>query len=58
MNKLRLDLESLAVDSFPVENASPGSRGTVQAHDVRTQEPGHTCFYTCGSAGPFICCTG
>jgi hypothetical protein len=57
MNKIRLDLDSLAVDSFPTDATSPGAGGTVKAHEAKTQEPAHTCFYTCGS-NPFICCTG
>jgi hypothetical protein len=57
MNKIRLDLDSLSVDSFPTGDDSPEARGTVKAHEAKTQEPAHTCFYTCGS-NPFICCTG
>jgi hypothetical protein len=57
MNKIRLDLDSLSVDSFPTGDDSPDARGTVRAHAVRTREPAYTCAYTCGS-NPFICCTG
>jgi len=56
MNKLRLDLDSLTVDSFGADDA-PEPRGTVNAH-AGTQQPAHTCFYTCGSDVHFICCTG
>lgn len=56
MNKIRLDLDSLTVDSFPTgEGATP--RGTVNAN-AGTREPAHTCAYTCGSDIHFLCCTG
>lgn len=54
MEKKRLDLDSLEVDSFATD--APGddtARGLVQ-----TQQPAYTCAYTCGSRVIFICCTG
>ncbi len=57
MQKIRLDLDSLTVDSFPTDSAGAEPLGTVRAH-AGTQQPAHTCFYTCGSDVHFICCTG
>lgn len=57
MEKIRLDVDSLTVDSFPTHPAAGEARGTVRAHDG-TQQPAHTCAYTCGSHVHFICCTG
>lgn len=34
MKKLKLDLESLAVDSFDTRAEEQGERGTVQAHGI------------------------
>ncbi|HET7233340.1 MAG TPA: hypothetical protein VFJ16_25235 [Longimicrobium sp.] len=56
MIKIRLDLDSLTVVSFPT-HAREEARGTVNAH-AGTQQPAHTCAYTCGSDIHFICCTG
>jgi len=58
MEKLRLDLDTLAVESFPTADVDAAARGTVRANAAGTQEPAHTCFYTCGSDIHFICCTG
>ena len=57
MEKTRLDLDSLEVESFATEAAEAETRGTVHAH-ARTVEPAYTCGYTCGSRVIFICCTG
>jgi hypothetical protein len=56
MEKIRLDLDTLAVESFPTGDED-GARGTVRAHGG-TQQPAHTCAYTCGSDIHFLCCTG
>ena len=58
MEKIRLDLDALAVESFPTGKDGEASRGTVRANAAGTQQPAHTCFYTCGSDIHFICCTG
>jgi hypothetical protein len=58
MEKTRLDLDSLEVESFATDPAGGDARGTVRAHEQRTQEPAYTCGYTCGSRVIFICCTG
>jgi hypothetical protein len=57
MEKRRLDLDSLEVDSFATDTAEGGADGTARAL-VRTQEPAYTCGYTCGSRVHFLCCTG
>lgn len=57
MEKTRLDLDSLEVESFATEAAEAETRGTVHAH-ARTVEPAYTCGYTCGSRVIFLCCTG
>jgi hypothetical protein len=54
MEKIRLDLDTLAVDTFPI-GGEDAARGTVRAHEG-TQA--HTCGYTCGSDIHFLCCTG
>ena len=56
MEKVRLDLESLEVDSFATD-ATGAETGTVRAHQA-THEPAYTCGYTCGSRVHFLCCTG
>jgi hypothetical protein len=56
MEKVRLDLESLEVDSFATD-ATGTETGTVRAHQA-THEPAYTCGYTCGSRVHFLCCTG
>jgi hypothetical protein len=57
MEKTRLDLDSLEVESFATDAAQPEARGTVRAH-VASHEPAYTCGYTCGSRVHFLCCTG
>lgn len=57
MEKTRLDLDTLEVESFATGLAEAEQKGTVQAH-ARTQEPAYTCGYTCGSRVIFLCCTG
>lgn len=32
--KIKLNLDTLSVDSFETANVAPGSRGTVQAHEA------------------------
>lgn len=55
MEKIRLDLDTLAVESFTADADGGDARGTVQAH-AGTQA--HTCGYTCGTDVHFLCCTG
>jgi hypothetical protein len=55
MEKIRMDLDTLAVESFPIDAPGAAARGTVRAHDG-TQA--HTCGYTCGTDVHFLCCTG
>lgn len=43
-NKLRLDVERLAVESFAPEDGAAGPRGTVRAAQQQ-EEPGGTCTY-------------
>jgi len=57
MEKVRLDLESLEVDSFATDATGRAETGTVLAHQA-THEPAYTCGYTCGSRVHFLCCTG
>jgi hypothetical protein len=57
MEKIRLDLDTLAVESYPTDREGDDARGAVRAH-AGTQEPAHTCAYTCGSDVHFLCCTG
>jgi hypothetical protein len=57
MEKIRLDLDTLSVESFPTAEGAGAPRGTVRAN-AATQEPEHTCFYTCGSDVHFLCCAG
>jgi len=57
MEKTRLDLDALEVESFATEPVDGDARGTVAAY-ARTQEPAYTCGYTCGSRVIFLCCTG
>ena len=50
MEKLTLNVEALAVESFPT--AEPGeARGTVAAHGMITNAQ-HTCQYLCNSRNP------
>lgn len=49
MNKLRLDLDALAVDSFRVSDEQ-GGRGTVEAQAYTNTRP--TCVYHCTYLGP------
>ncbi|HEX6372481.1 MAG TPA: hypothetical protein VF006_26410 [Longimicrobium sp.] len=56
--KLRLDPESLSIESFESGNAAD-AHGTVQAHDVKvpcpiSARPGYSCpdTWDCGAAEP------
>jgi hypothetical protein len=51
MNKLKLDLEALAVDSFSIVAAR--GEGTVEAHEVPTVP-----YATCDAACSYTCTTG
>jgi hypothetical protein len=53
MRKVRLEPESLSVDSFPVSSAD-AERGTVQA---RGTDAAHTCCTYCGTCLPGPCTT-
>jgi len=52
MKKLKLDVETLAVDSFRIA-ASSKDGGTVQAHEVPTYP-----YATCDAACSYGCTTG
>jgi hypothetical protein len=61
VRKLRMDVEALDVESFPVAPAEPAFRGTVQAADalLATQviycTRGDTCRTSCGVIGDCTC---
>ena len=61
MKKLRLDVEALDVESFPVAPAEPVFRGTVAAAEalLATQAlgctNGATCRTSCGLVGNCTC---
>ena len=62
MRKLKLSLESLAVDTFEPEPAGKEGRGTVRAY-VPTNPNAHTCDPLVGTCFGFTCfrtciCTG
>lgn len=53
MKKLKLNVDSLVVESFRCTNASDVARGTVQAHEPTlalgcNQTAVDTCAFTCG----------
>ncbi|HYH81453.1 MAG TPA: hypothetical protein VEX86_16740 [Longimicrobium sp.] len=54
MNKLKLDMEMLAVDSFATA-ALGGDEGTVQAHEAPTY-PYETCGCTTGASYRAVFC--
>ncbi len=55
MNKLKLDLESLAVETF--DTAAPAEpRGTVHGLSGTCTDP-ESCDYWCQSLWPSDCCT-
>lgn len=45
MNKIKLDLDHLAVESFPTESTPPKEAGTVHGHtgQLQTRCSGYTC---------------
>ena len=49
MNKLKLDLDRLAVDSFPTTAATGKEAGTVQGFDAPSY-PYRTCTCTTGAS--------
>ena len=51
MKKLRLDVESLAVESFDA-HAAETRGGTVLAHAPSYPDPVYTCAYHCTWLGP------
>ncbi len=60
MPKLRMDVETLSVESFPVAPETPAFRGTVDAAEVMaTRElyctKGDTCRTSCGRIGECTC---
>ena len=59
MRKLRLDVETLSVESFPVAAGEPAVRGTVRAAERLTHElyctNGDTCRTSCGRVGDCTC---
>ena len=55
MKKLRLDVDSLNVESFDTKKLKKDEEGTVHGHTGQ-DTCAHTCFYTCGSQMWFVCC--
>ncbi|HEX8903382.1 MAG TPA: hypothetical protein VF771_00925 [Longimicrobiaceae bacterium] len=59
MRKLRMEVESLSVESFPVAPEVPVFRGTVRAAEDATHEiyctHGDTCRTSCGIVGDCTC---
>jgi len=49
MNKLKLDVETLAVDSFPIAAAGV-DEGTVQGHEFAPTPPYASCGCTTGAS--------
>ncbi|HEX8906375.1 MAG TPA: hypothetical protein VF771_16115 [Longimicrobiaceae bacterium] len=56
MGKIRLNLESLAVQSFATTPAAP-QRGTVRAAGA-TEADADTCWYSCQTCAPDATCGG
>ena len=57
MKKLKLQIESLAVDTFETGREGDGSRGTVAGHEVRPTLP-NVCDRTLLVSNPTCCpCT-
>jgi hypothetical protein len=64
MNKIRLNLDHLAVESFATGQAPEEASGTVLAAFAPTQSGGNcatcrgaTCFTSCAGAGGYPACT-
>jgi hypothetical protein len=69
MKKLKLNIESIEVESFEPDSASLEPRGTVHGHatPICSQNPDHTCveetcqavytcqFLSCGDCGSYKC---
>jgi hypothetical protein len=56
MKKLKLDPESLHVESF-ASNAAPEDHGTVQGHQgTRTRPVFNTCQLNCGTTVQYTVC--
>jgi hypothetical protein len=60
MKKLRLEVETLDVESFPVAPAEPVFRGTIDAADAFATQAsgctrGDTCRTSCGVIGDCTC---
>ena len=60
MKKLRMDVEALDVESFPVAPAGPAFRGTVRGADALATRAlyctnGDTCRTSCGLVGNCTC---
>ena len=60
MKKLRMDVEALDVESFPVAPARPAFRGTVDAAELLATHAlgctnGDTCRTSCGVVGNCTC---
>jgi hypothetical protein len=50
MRKLTLDVDALAVESFPTSGREADARGTVDAHEataIRCGSGGASCFTSC-----------
>jgi hypothetical protein len=56
MNKLKLDLETLHVESFASSTAAQ-EHGTVRGHDASWTQPVYnTCQFTCGQTVRYTVC--
>ena len=59
MAKLRMDVDTLSVESFPVAAADEVLRGTVKGAEMATHElyctNGDTCRTSCGRVGDCTC---
>lgn len=46
MQKIALDLETLAVESFETDGEAPQARGTVEGNERLLATPGRSCYRT------------
>ena len=59
MRKIRLEIDSLAVESFPIAEVEARSIGTVRAHAVDPIPTLHTGYHGCyGCPATLLSCAG